>query len=236
MSPEAELMLAQVCDPTFPIGAYAHSFGLETYVQRGVVDDPKSAADYVRQQLEGPLCYTELLGMRLAFERACDRDAKGLARLEAWLAAYRAPSELREASRKLGGRFCRTACELLDEDAREPGCDRDACSFFLGYAQTGAHHLNTAFGAFAPAAGIPLADLLRRYLYAQVSAMVTCCVKAVPLSQTAGQRIVRQSYCAQTRCVEKALAAAPEELGRSSPGFDVRSIEHETLYTRLFMS
>ena len=231
----------QVTDPTFPIGAYAHSYGLETYVQRGVVSSPATAADYAARQIAGPLCYTELLGMRLANERAREADTEGLTRLEALLAAYKAPTELREGSRKLAARFCRTAAPLLvcagiaggeDGGARLAGVEG-----FAAYVSAApAHLLNSAYGAFACAAGIPLEPLMRRYLYAQVSALVTTCVKAVPLSQTAGQRILRDSYAAQGEAVACALTAPARDLGRAAPGFDVRAIEHETLYTRLFMS
>lgn len=260
MDAAAELLLMQVTDPTFPIGAYAHSYGLETYVQRGAVAGPGAAAAYVARQIAGPLCYTELLGMRLAYERAQAGDLPGLARLEALLAAYKAPAELREASRKLAARFCRTAAPLLaaapDEgaagekdgaapggsgapgaDAGAPGGPLAGAAGFSAYAQgAAAHMLNSAYGAFACAAGIPLEPLMRRYLYAQVSAMVTTCVKAVPLSQTAGQRILRGSYAAQGEAVARALAAPEEDFCRAAPGFDVRAIEHETLYSRLFMS
>lgn len=271
MDAAAELLLMQVTDPTFPIGAYAHSYGLETYVQRGAVAGPGAAAAYVARQIAGPLCYTELLGMRLAYERAQAGDLPGLARLEALLAAYKAPAELREASRKLAARFCRTAAPLLadapdegaagEKDGAAPGAAAAAgadagaggavaalgagtpggplagAAGFSAYAQgAAAHMLNSAYGAFACAAGIPLEPLMRRYLYAQVSAMVTTCVKAVPLSQTAGQRILRGSYAAQGEAVARALAAPEEDFCRAAPGFDVRAIEHETLYSRLFMS
>ena len=269
----------QVCDPTFPIGAYAHSYGLETYVQRGIVRNAASAARYVAQQLAGPLCYTELLGMRLAYERATAGDLKAVARLEALLSAYKAPRELREAAQKLAARFMRTAGDLLAPEAgKDASCARggraassaggagdkggDAraatahargetvsgsaaapareapagAELFARYAAAGPHMVNAAYGVFAAAAGIPLEALMRRYLFAQVSALVTTCVKAVPLSQTAGQRILRDSYAAQGGAYARALEAEASDLGRAAPGFDVRAIEHETLYSRLYMS
>lgn len=96
--------------------------------------------------------------------------------------------------------------------------------------------VNAAYGVFAALAGIDEAELLRRYLYSQVSAMVTNCVKTVPLSQTAGQRLLFRSSPLQVEAVDVALRAMPELLGLSMPGFDVRCIEHETLYSRLYMS
>ncbi len=234
MDATQELLLLQVCDSVFPIGAYSHSFGLETYIQLGLVHDEKTSWDYVEQQIRYPLTYTELLGMRLAYEAARKRDVDAILDAEALMAAAKVPAETRVASQKMATRFCKTAAAFLDGEAAE---------LFGAYVTGGAtsphqrpHMVNAAYGAFASAAGIDLEELLRRYLYSQVSAMVTNCVKTVPLSQTSGQELLFRSAPLQVEAVSTALEAPAELLGLSMPGFDVRCIEHETLYSRLYMS
>ena len=66
--------------------------------------------------------------------------------------------------------------------------------------------------------------------------MVVNCVKTVPLSQTAGQQIITGSFDAMTAACDTALSCNATMLGLSCPGFDTRCIEHETLYSRLYMS
>lgn len=229
MDAARELTLCQICDSAFPIGAYAHSFGLETYVQQGLVHDEATAAAFVEAQVAWPLSYTELLGMRLAYEAAMASDLACIAGLEARLAAARAPREAREASARMAARFCKTAAGFLAADA--PAAER-----FAAYAAAGPHVLACAYGVFGATAGIDLETLLTRYLYTQVQAMVVNCVKLVPLSQTAGQRLLFATQGAQAAAVARVLATSEELLALAAPGFDVRQIEHETLYSRLYMS
>ena len=230
MSPASELLLQQICDSVFPIGAYSHSFGLETFIQLGLVLDAASAAAYVADQINYPLTYTELLGMRLGYEAAQRADMDALVALELELQALKTPAEPRTAMNKLAARFIRTVGEL-------EVLDNKAAGFFSRYATLQRDHaVNVAYGVFAALAGIELAPLMHRYLYSQVSAMVVNCVKTVPLSQTAGQQIITGSFDAMTAACDTALSCNATMLGLSCPGFDTRCIEHETLYSRLYMS
>ena len=44
---ELNFYLLQINDALFPIGAYSHSQGLETYIQRGIVHDEATAKEYI---------------------------------------------------------------------------------------------------------------------------------------------------------------------------------------------
>ena len=143
MSPASELLLQQICDSVFPIGAYSHSFGLETFIQLGHVHDAASAAAYVADQINYPLTYTELLGMRLGYEAAQRADMDALVALELELQALKTPAEPRTAMNKLAARFIRTIGEL-------EVLDNKAAGFFSRYATLQRDHaVNVAYGVFA---------------------------------------------------------------------------------------
>ena len=74
--------LLQVNDSLFPIGGYSHSQGLETYIQKGLVYDLKTAEKYIENKINMSFKYTDLLAVKLAYERAAKDDVKGLVELE----------------------------------------------------------------------------------------------------------------------------------------------------------
>ena len=109
---ERDYYLLQVNDALFPIGGYSHSQGLETYIQKGLVHDEKSAEEYIRNRLRWSLAYTDLLAVRLAYEYAKQEELEKLEELEELLEASRIPAEQREAARKMGSRFAKTIEKL----------------------------------------------------------------------------------------------------------------------------
>ena len=92
------------------------------------------------------------------------------------------------------------------------------------------------YGVFCAALGIEEEETLYHYLYAQTSAMVTNCVKTIPLSQSAGQQLLSGCYPEFAEILEEIRTYSEDDLCLSAPGFDIRGIQHEKLYSRLYMS
>lgn len=108
----AKFFLLQVNDALFPIGGYSHSYGLETYIQKGLVHDEDSAEEFIHKRLAYNFLYNEFLAARLGWDHAVNGDLEAISRLEEIMEAGKIPRETREASRKLGSRFIKTLSAL----------------------------------------------------------------------------------------------------------------------------
>ena len=226
----AKFFLLQVNDALFPIGGYSHSYGLETYIQKGIVHDEDSAEEFIHKRLEYNFLYNEFLAVRLGWEYAVRGDLTAISRLEEIMEAGKIPRETREASRKLGSRFIKTLSAL--EIPRENRVFEEYREARKGKS---VHHA-VAYGVFCGAAGITREEALEHFLYAQTSAMVTNCVKTIPLSQSSGQKLLSGCYPLLQKLTSEVKELGEEWLGLSSPGFDLRCMQHEGLYSRIYMS
>ncbi len=207
------LSLLQLSDPALPIGGYAHSGGLETYVQGGVVCDVMSANRFVRDMLSTNFFYTDAALVGLAY----GADALRLEELDRLCEAVRMPREIREASRKLGTRLLKVF---------EKVC-------IAGYKPK---HYAVAFGYVAGLLGVGLGEALTGFYYNAAAGMVTNCVKLIPIGQQDGQEILFGLRGLIAELVEKGLEPDVEMIGVCCTGLDIRCMQHERLYSRLYMS
>ena len=138
--------------------------------------------------------------------------------------------ELRDASLKMGSRFLKTILGL------DIPYESDFLQNYLTVTGNKKIHHACLYGAFCDSVCIPLADALSHYLYAQTSAIVTTCVKSIPLSQTDGQIILTSSFLLLSEMLQEVTRLDTCMYGASSPAFDIRSMQHEALYSRIYMS
>ena len=154
--------------------------------------------------------------------------------------ASRGPFELREGSRKLATRFEKTTdafCEIPLLANGTHGENSIGSASEMHGAKTAAYqavYFPVAYGAHCAERGIPLEECLAAFTYSQVSARVTTCVKLVPLSQSEGQRILYSLMKNFSDIVAKCFTLSENDLCRSSPGLDLRAMQHEYLYSRLY--
>jgi len=225
----ALLSLLQLSDPTLPIGGYSHSAGLETYVQSGIVHDVKSAKSFITEMLTRNLQYTDAAFVSLAYDATHENNFTKILRLDEECNAVKLPLEIRHASKKLGIRLMKIF---------EPICDNIIADKYKSAidAQTANGHYCIAFGLYANALLISKHDALTGFYYNAAVGFVTNCVKLIPLGQQHGQEILFSLQSLIKNLVENTMQPVEELIGLCCTGFDIRCMQHEQLYSRLYMS
>ena len=115
------LSLLQFADGLFPAGAYAHSFGLEYYVQSGGVKDAAGVEEFLRAYLEGFVAPTDAVALLCAGRAARAGDLAACLALDETLDAMKTVSELRDASRQMGRQTLRVAIHFARMSSRVGG-------------------------------------------------------------------------------------------------------------------
>lgn len=221
--------LLHLVDPTLPIGGFSHSNGLETYVQSGQVRDATSARDYVRSMLMNNIKYNDAAFVRLSYEAAARRDLREIIHLDEECTALKCAREIREASVKLGLRLHKIFSHQTEHRmARAYG--RAVSAHHL------AGHYCITFGLYAHLLNIPLEEALLGFYYNAAVGLVSNSVKLVPLGQLEGQHILFELDPLLQRLVNETLALNRAMVGMCAIGFDIHCMQHEQLYSRLYMS
>ncbi len=222
-------ILLQINDATFPIGGYSHSYGLETYIQKNIVHDYDSAAEYIHNNLFYNQCYNDLLTVKIAYDYSGMQEDffSNILAFDQIITASRMPFEIRDAGYRLGSRFIKAVSNM------DIIYDKD---FFDRYIQQKKKHYSLAYALFCLSISISYEDAISAFLYTQTSMVVTNCVKSVPLSQNDGQKILFACHSYFAQIIAKLSRLTIEDYGLSTPGFDLSCIQHETLYSRIYMS
>lgn len=229
MSNRALLRLLQLCDPALPIGSFSHSAGLETYVQCGVVKDKVTANSFIVGQLAQNLFYTDAAFASLAYDAGERGKVSDLVQMDEECTAVKLPREMRQASQKLGLRLLKIFAPL---------CNNAMVSEYKAEVKQGrtAGHYSIVFGLVAAVLGLSKKDALTGFFYNAAVGMVTNSVKLIPLGQQDGQAILFSLHSLIDELAEDAMTPNRELIGLCCSGFDIRCMQHERLYSRLYMS
>jgi urease accessory protein len=228
---EKLLSLWQVCDSFFPTGGYTQSYGLETYIQLSLVKDGESLTEFLSSYLIEATARLDGLVVRLAYRAIVSSNMDIIVKLDEILEAQKLAREPREASVKIGRQFLNTIKNLLTT----PELESYANLVKEGKAQ-GHKALAFAFLGHGFDWGEDLSVLA--FMYSTASGMVNSAIRAVPLGQTTGQNVLQnlrlRGIVAKAAAMSKALTI--DDIGAVAPGLEIRAMQHEQLYSRLFAS
>ena len=212
--------------PSFPVGAFSYSSGIEWAVEAGDIRDAASLRDWLAAMLGDGSGFCDAVFLAQAHRAASVQDKAALREL-AELAAAFVPSRERQLETSTQGRafieIARSAwaCDGLGELVA-------ACGSSMVYP--------TAVGIVSAAHGVPLAPAMHAFLHAVVSNWISAGARLVPLGQTDSQRILAALEVDVAATAKRALEASLDDLGSATFRADLASLRHETQYTRLFRS
>ena len=212
--------------PSFPVGAFSYSSGIEWAVEAGDITNAASLRQWLADMLADGAGLCDGIFLAHSYRAASSNDGAALARV-AELASAFVPSRERQLETTAQGRaFIEIARAAWGQEA----LDRmiAACEAPIVYP--------VAVGLVSAAHAIPLAPTVHAFLHAVTSNWISAGARLVPLGQTDSQRLLVELESVVADTAKRALAASLDDLGSATFRADLAGMRHETQYTRLFRS
>ncbi len=225
--PGALLQLLWLASPALPVGGFSYSEGLEAAIDAGLVGTEDRARGWLVDQLHLGLARNDMAIVGAALDAWQRDDLDAVRALNAWVIATRESRELRLQTEQMGRSLAEWA--KVRGAAIAPG--RHAALLALSPPTW-----PIAFALMLAASGSSASDALAAFAFGWAENMVQAALKAVPLGQSAGQRILAALITEIPAAVEHALRLAAADAQAFTPMLAILSAQHETQYSRLFRS
>ncbi|WP_350333904.1 urease accessory protein UreF [Coralliovum pocilloporae] len=212
MSDQALHQLMAWLSPSYPIGAFSYSHGLEYAIEAENVRNGEELRLWLTDILERGSGWNDAILLCHAFRARSSRELKELARLTEALSASR---ELHLETMAQGTAFAKVTHEVW-------GLELDPAP------------LPVCIGQAAAQQSIPLDTLLPLYLHGFIANIIAAGVRHVPIGQTDGQKVLASLFDRIDRISHQALTASLNDLGGICFLADLASMKHETMTTRIY--
>lgn len=228
LPPASLLQLIWLASPALPVGGFSYSEGLEVAVERAGVATESAASDWLVAQLQLTQARGDMAVLQQAVAAWRCADHARVRALNDWVLHTRETSEMRLQTEQMGRSF---ADWLRNQHAQDAARLPDV-AVLAALPPT----YPIAFALAASALQASPRDILLAYTFGWAENMVQAAIKAVPLGQSAGQRILARLAAAMPDAVAQALRTGDADRQAFSPMLAILSAQHETQYSRLFRS
>nr|WP_246696993.1 urease accessory UreF family protein [Methylobacterium planeticum] len=220
------LRLMAWLSPTYPVGAYAYSHGLEWAVEAGDVRDAASLEAWLADVLERGAGRNDMILLGHAHRAARAGDHAELSALNDLALALAPSRELHLETSQQGRSFL---------DATRAAWPCPALEALAG-ALPGAVAYPVALGTAAGAHAMALGPLTAASGLAFVQNLVSAALRIAPIGQSAGMRVVAALSPRVAALAESVRGAGLDDLGSATLRLDLGTLRHETQYSRIFRS
>ncbi|MDQ8180482.1 urease accessory UreF family protein [Pelagicoccus sp. SDUM812005] len=221
--------MLQTTDPLFPIGSYAHSYGLEELCADGEVSDPASLLRFLESVVFLNLQEFELPYLRFAYNAAEQNDFQLICQLDEEISASKPCKELRQASLSQGQQRLRLISKL------RPTPRFEKLAALKREKKIVPHHL-ILFATENVDLRTPLEPTLAAWTYQALAAPCAASLKLIRIGQEGAQSVLTSALQEIERIVESSLAIERDFAGAFLPTLDIASQRHEQAFSRLFIS
>ena len=224
----ALLQLIWLASPALPVGGFSYSEGLEAAIDHGLVHDEASCTRWLTDQLLLSQARGDMAAIAQAVPAWQAMDTQRLQQLNTWVLATRESSEMRLQTLQMGRSMLEWLRSLQDHSpASPPALQRLA-------ALPPTYPLSYALALACTQA--PLEQALQAYAFGWAENMTQAALKAVPLGQSAGQRMLARLAREIPLAVQTAMHLNDDDRQAFSPMLAILSARHETQYSRIFRS
>ena len=219
------MQLMWLASPALPIGGFSYSECLEAAVDTARAATESEASVWLVDQLHMTLARSELPAVAQAIAAWRADDQPRIAELNAWVLQTRESAELRAQTEQMG----KSLLEWLKNHTTAT-----PAQIALLAAQEPTYPI--AFALAASATQAPVRECLLAFAFGWAENMMQAAIKAVPLGQSAGQRILSALTAEIPSAVDDALNVSDDTRQAFSPMLAILSSQHEVQYSRLFRS
>lgn len=218
------LQLIWLASPALPVGGFSYSEVLEAAVDHAGVTTEAAAASWLMDQLHLALSRGDLAVAAQAVAAWRVNDRERITKLNAWILQTRESSELRLQTTQMG--------RSLVEWMRNHELLQAQVEWLAGIDPT----YPVAYALAASQTQASVQDCLLAFAFGWAENMMQAALKAVPLGQSSGQRILARLAHEIPAAVDHAMALNDDDRQAFSPMLAILSAQHETQYSRLFRS
>lgn len=246
--------ILQFAGGTFPGGGFSQSWGLETYVENGVVNDIVSLTDFLDTYInvvigksEVPIVIHSMKTVENKFinnnlnkynsnednsneyskNTLFDDELISLKKIEELSIASKLTKESRDASLRMGNAFMRIADNAVN--------DNTMSSIYKSFKKDGISY-PVAYGIVMSKLNVLQKEALYAYVFNAVNAIVQSAVKLIPLGNTEAQTLILDMQSKMEAACENGQMIPLDDIVTFCPGLDIAGMEHENLSVRLYMT